>query len=84
MRRSSSVAAHALQAAEEAEVLRGGEVVEQRDLLGHETETALVPGLAAVVIGTPVSSTVPWSAAKMPAIIEMVVVLPAPFGPSSP
>jgi protoheme IX farnesyltransferase len=38
----------------------------------------------AVLIGLPPRVTVPASAARMPLSIEMVVVLPAPFGPSNP
>src|ERR1017187_10047528 len=45
---------------------------------------ALLARMAWVLIGSPATTTSPSSRSRRPAIIEIVVVLPAPFGPSSP
>jgi hypothetical protein len=39
---------------------------------------------ARVVIGSPATVTAPACGSRMPAIMEIVVVLPAPLRPSSP
>ena len=45
---------------------------------------ALLARTERVVIGSPSTVTAPPSRSSKPAIIEIVVVFPAPFGPSSP
>ena len=41
------------------------------------------PACTALAGGTPKTEMVPWSGRVRPSIMSMVVVLPAPFGPSS-
>ena len=45
---------------------------------------ALLARTERIVIGSPATVTAPPSRSSRPAIIEIVVVFPAPFGPSSP
>jgi hypothetical protein len=51
--------------------------------LRHEPDSAFASTLA-VVIGRPTRSTSPASGSSNPHAIEIVVVFPAPFGPSRP
>ena len=81
---SSSFSRHAIDAGEEFEVLLDGEIVIQRELLGHVADAlANAFGAEAARSRRPVPSS-PVEGSSRPQSILMVVVLPAPFAPSSP
>ena len=81
IRRAQRVAAEVLQPPEELQVLPCRQVRVQRDVLGNQADV----GLAACWSGARrARATDPASGSSSPAIIEMVVVLPAPLGPSRP
>ena len=75
---------HAVQPGEEHQVLPGRKIRVNSQVLRHVADGALGPDREWVVIGSPATTTSPPSRSSRPAIIEIVVVLPAPFGPSSP
>ena len=82
--RSSASPGSAVQAAEEAQVGAGGELVVERQLLRDQAELALGGvGVAAQRLAAR-SAPRPRPARSRPAISETVVVLPAPLGPSTP
>ena len=77
-------ARQAVERAEEAEVRARGQLVVEREILRHEADPALLRiGVAAQPRAVDEHVAV-VRRRRSPAIIETVVVLPAPFGPSRP
>ena len=76
-------AGHAVEPGEEVQVLARAQVGVDRQLLRHVPIAPLASTLR-VVSARPATSTSPASGSSSPQTIEIVVVLRAPFGPSSP
>ena len=64
-----------------SQVLTGGEILVQGDLLRHNAQHRLDPHRV-LATECPITRASPWSGRSKVASIEMVVVFPAPFGPS--
>ena len=77
-------AAHAVELAEEDEVLAGGQVRVDRQVLGHVADGGLGRGRARDRSAGRRRRPRRRPGVRRPQIIEIVVVLPAPFGPSRP
>ena len=76
--------AHAVEHAEEAQVLRDGQVARQRRIDGGEVRARRARAARCVARSTPSMRIEPAVGSSTPRIMLMVVVLPAPFGPSRP
>jgi hypothetical protein len=72
-----------LEAGEEVQVLPGGQIRVDRQILRHEPHGGLRRS-ARGFMRSPRTVTSPASGASSPAIIEIEVVLPAPLGPRRP
>ena len=82
--RSSVGAAEPVQPAEEAQVLARAEVRVDREVLRHVADLGLARGRLDDRAAGPATTTSPPSRRRIPQTIEIVVVLPAPFGPRRP
>ena len=78
------LAAETLQPAEEAQVLSRSQVRVDGQVLGHVADERLGLGGVDRPWACPRPSTLPPSRSRSPQTIEMLVVLPAPLGPSRP
>ena len=76
-------AVHPVRAAPVGEVLGGGEIVVERDVLGHHAER-LACTASVGAVSCPMTETRPAVGFRSPQMQLMQVVLPAPLGPSRP
>ena len=80
----SAQVAHGVDHAEDAQVLLDGQIAGQRRVDGGEVGARRAPGCDRAARSTPSITIRPAVGSSTPRIMLMVVVLPAPFGPSSP
>jgi hypothetical protein len=82
--RLDALTLQAVEAAVEAEELRGGELLVQEGAVGDEARSADLAPAGSEERSCPSMLTDPEVGFKSPAMTRMVVVLPAPFGPRKP
>ena len=74
----------AVELAEEEQVVGGGEFVVEAALLRHEADRASRRPFGSAARGRPSTATSPSAGSSTPAASARSVLLPEPFGPSSP